>query len=80
MTSLGTSRRERFGFDQAVEAVLEPDDLAVAVGGRLDDGANDGVEAGASPPPVSTPIRCTLTFLRPGMDLQCRGSVAGLPS
>ena len=35
-----------FRIDQAVEAVLEADDLDAGVVGRLDDGADDGVEAG----------------------------------
>ena len=38
--------RDFSGIDQAVEAVLEAEDLDAGVVGRLDDGADDGVEAG----------------------------------
>ena len=45
VTSRGVSGRERSGSMQAVEAVLEADDLAAGVGRRLDDGADDRVQA-----------------------------------
>ena len=44
-------------LDQAVEAVFEADHLTVTVGAGLDDGANDGVEAGG----VTTPGEYTDT-------------------
>ena len=46
VTSRGVSTRERSGSMQAVEAVLEADALDAGVAGGLDDGADDGVQAG----------------------------------
>ena len=46
VTSRGVSDARTARLDQAVEAVFEADALDAAVGGGLDDGADDGVEAG----------------------------------
>ena len=45
VTSLGRERPRARRVEQAVEAVFEADDLDAGVEGRLDDGADDGVEA-----------------------------------
>ena len=46
VTSRGVSTRERSSLEEAVEAVFDADRFDAAVGGGLDDGADDGVEAG----------------------------------
>ena len=46
MTSRGVSDARAGGIEQAVEAVFEADDFDAGVAGGLDDGANDGVQAG----------------------------------
>ena len=46
MTSRGASSARLLRVDQAVEAVFETDDLDAGVVRGLDDGADDGVEAG----------------------------------
>ena len=46
VTSRGVSTPRAIRLDEAVEAVLEADAFDAGVVPRLDDGANDGVEAG----------------------------------
>ena len=46
VTSRGMERARLFRIDQAVEAVFKPDDLDAGVVGGLDDGTDDGVQAG----------------------------------
>ena len=46
VTSRGVSDARAGGVEQAVEAVFEADDLDAGVAGGLDDGADDGVQAG----------------------------------
>ena len=46
MTSRGVSDARSARLDQAVEAVFEADALDAGVAGGLDDGADDGVQAG----------------------------------
>ena len=46
VTSRGVEHARLLGIDQAVEAVLEADDLDAGVARGLDDGADDGIEAG----------------------------------
>ena len=45
VTSRGVSTRERFGLEQAVEAVLDAEALDACIECGLDDRANDRVEA-----------------------------------
>ena len=47
VTSCGVEDARLLRIDEAVEAVLEADHLNAGVGGRLDDRANDGIQAGS---------------------------------